>query len=202
MLYFAIDPVQAQKIFQSGFDRGIQLALDPETRLRQAFPRLTPGSYRTIDGSNGRYNCIAWAVGKRDKHWWPGQPGKSYWPPGIRADATLTAVIELFRSFGYEMCDTPAFERRFEKVAIFVKNHEVTHAARQLWNGKWSSKLGPWELIEHELDAVAGHVAQEYGDIERFMRRKRTISRIFWESLYNYAAARLEEQEKKGARSD
>jgi len=189
MLYFAIDPVQAQKIFQSGFSQAIRAALDPDTRLLNSFPQLTPGSYRKLGGPTAQYNCIAWAAGKIDEHWWPGQVPQSYWPPGIPADTSLNAFIHLFRSLEYDICDSSTFQRRYEKVAIFVKNQHVTHAARQVWSGRWTSKLGPWELIEHDLEAVAGI---EYGNVEQIMRRKRGLRRIFWEAVRHAAETKLE----------
>jgi hypothetical protein len=44
-----------------------------------------------------------------------------------------------------------------------------THAARQLPGGKWTSKLGKAEDIEHDItDAVAGGV---HGEVVVIMRR-------------------------------
>ena len=55
----------------------------------------------------------------------------------------------------------------FEKVAIYGFGFFYTHAARQLPNGKWSSKLGKAEDIEHDSpDDVAGGV---YGEVVLFM---------------------------------
>ena len=45
-----------------------------------------------------------------------------------------------------------------------------THAARQLPNGKWTSKLGRDIDIEHDsVDDIAGSV---YGEVLRLMRRQ------------------------------
>src|ERR1039458_7125107 len=183
---FAFDPHEAQRLFQAGYAQGIHvgfehgknLALDPDTRLQQWFPKLKPGAYRIIGSAHARYNCIAWAVGKRDAHWWPGQAPHSYWPSGIPTNSTLDAFVQLFRSIGYEACTDPRFERRYEQVAIFVKGQHVTHAARQLGNGKWSSKLGQWELIEHDLEALTGSSPTEYGDFQQIMRRNKGLVRM------------------------
>ena len=44
-----------------------------------------------------------------------------------------------------------------------------THVARQLTNGKWTSKLGRCEDIEHDTpDDVADGV---YGEVMQFMQR-------------------------------
>jgi hypothetical protein len=170
MIFYTIDPHEAQKIFQAGFRQGEQVAYDPDTRLQRLFPGLRPGTYKIIGSATVQYNCIAWAVGTRDVSWWPGTAPFGYWPPDVAVTETLDAFIQLFRSFGYETCTNSNFERRFEKVAIFVNCLNVTHAARQLGNGRWSSKIGSSELIEHDLGAIAGGI---YGDVQQIMQRKR-----------------------------
>ena len=84
-----------------------------------------------------------------------------------------------------------AFQRRYERIALFGKGPDATHAARQLGNGKWSSKLGAGERIEHELELVAGYSLDEYGDIQRFMRRPRPLSRMLLEPIYYFATDKL-----------
>lgn len=53
---------------------------------------------------------------------------------------------------------------------IYTKDGSPTHAARQLPNGKWSSKLGPDADISHEISALDGPC---YGGVEVVMRRGR-----------------------------
>jgi hypothetical protein len=177
------------EIFRAGFNHGQMIAFDPDARLQNLFPGLKPGTYKIIGSASVHYNCIAWAVGKRDAFWWPDKALKRYWPPDIPLADTLDAFVQLFRSLGYETCTNPSFERRFEKVAIFVKGQNVTHAARQLGNGRWSSKLGMSELIEHDLGAIAG---ETYGDVQQIMQRKRGFRRMFWEAIHYFSAAKLD----------
>jgi hypothetical protein len=49
---------------------------------------------------------------------------------------------------------------------------EPTHAARQLPNGKWTSKLGRWQDIEYELDGLVGKM---YGTVTVNQILKRAI---------------------------
>lgn len=53
--------------------------------------------------------------------------------------------------------------------------NEISHVARQLPDGRWTSKLGPDEDIEHnDLHALEGDVGVYplcYGVVIRFMRR-------------------------------
>jgi hypothetical protein len=138
--------------------------------LEALFPGLKPGQYRIIRTGDPRYNCIAWAVGRSDKWWWPIGAPMTFWPPGILRDTTPSAFIQLFGARGYEPCDNPSFVPEFEKVAIFAVHQEVKHAARQLSSGAWTSKLGALDLIEHELTALEG---THYGEVVQVMRRRR-----------------------------
>jgi hypothetical protein len=186
MPHFAVDPFQAA--LQAAFQQGVSVALDPDARLQAGFPGLRPGAYKIIGGPDGKYNCIAWAAGERDRHWWPGAAPQSYWPPNIPPYPTLDAFTQLFRSLGYEICTSDAFERRFEKIAIFADSSGVQHAARQRGNGRWSSKAGQWELFEHDLRAVECAV---YGTVVQIMQRKRTLGRMVWEAIYFLAEPRV-----------
>ena len=95
------------------------------------------------------------------------------WCPTRRS---LEAFVAAFESQGYEVCPDGQFEPGFEKVALFVTlsdggTMEPTHAAIQLGNGEWSSKLGPFEDIRHpDLESVSGPI---YGHPTKFLRRKR-----------------------------
>ena len=71
----------------------------------------------------------------------------------------------------YVRCDTPELEEGCEKIAIYAIVDKPTHVARQLPNGRWTSKLGGLKDIEHAtLDDLAGPI---YGYPALFMRRLR-----------------------------
>ena len=88
---------------------------------------------------------------------WPKTPGSlwvdgwSYWPDGIEHSEDVSFFIKAFEQKGYCVCDNSSFEDGFRKVALYVKKDttECTHAARQLSNGKWTSKLDPSYDICH-----------------------------------------------------
>lgn len=116
-----------------------------------------------------QYNCIAWAAGDATRWWWPDSWGEGYWPAGVDRVETLEAFVEAYRTLGYEPCVTSAHEDGFEKVAIYVDRDELPqHAARQLENGRWTSKLGELEDIEHTLEGLEG---AHYGRIAQVLRR-------------------------------
>jgi hypothetical protein len=131
------------------------------------FPRLTASNHRLTSPADANYNRIAWAAGDME-HWW--QPGL-YWPlAGPLDDFGIAALEQALRTLGYEDCGTnDHLESGFEKVAIYGNNLFYTHAAKQTANGKWSSKLGKAEDIEHDsADDVAGGL---YGEVVEILRR-------------------------------
>jgi hypothetical protein len=66
-------------------------------------------------------------------------------------------------------CDNETLELGVEKVALFADADSMPmHAARQLANGRWTSKLGFLEDIEHDLHDVSG---EAYGTIVVVLRR-------------------------------
>jgi hypothetical protein len=143
------------------------------------FPGLAvdPG-FEVTSPSDTRYNCIAWAADDTSRWWWPvpGQPvtrAGSYWPPGIQPTGTLADFRAAFETLGYQVCADASLEEGFEKVAIYVDAAaEPTHAARQLPDGSWTSKLGRAPDITHtDLDGVGG--TDGYGRVALIMRRER-----------------------------
>jgi hypothetical protein len=112
--------------------------------LEEVFPGLTAGGWRVTSSRDGDYNCIAWAAGDCHTWWWPGQDvSREYWPPGVPREHTRDAFVAAFVSLGYAVCAGADLEAGYERIALFAdSNGKPTHAARQLLNGRWSSKLG------------------------------------------------------------
>ena len=77
------------------------------------------------------------------------------------------------------MCSDGTPEDGFEKIAIYAtgpSNTKPSHAARQLANGKWTSKLGQVEDIEHDtVTAIEGPL---YGLVVRYLKRQLTSPTI------------------------
>ena len=130
------------------------------------FPRLTEHNHRVTSPATVDYNCIAWSA-QDVEHWW--QPGV-HWPVAVPNDEYGIGILErAFLSLGFEDCNDGSLESEFEKVALYGNSFFYTHSARQLPSGKWTSKLGRLEDIEHETpDDVAGGV---YGEVAQFMKR-------------------------------
>jgi hypothetical protein len=132
----------------------------------ELFPRLTRDNHRSVSPLSVGYNCVAWGVGDT-KRWW--QPGIYCPVEASRDDHGMGALQEAFKALGCKECPDGPFEPGFEKTALYGSRFMYTHAARQLPSGKWTSKLGKAEDIEHNrADDVGGGV---YGEVVAFMRR-------------------------------
>ena len=138
--------------------------------LQETFPGLIRGGYTITSPRAKGYNCIAWAAGDTANWWWPVLEGEeAFWPAGVARAETLVAFRDAFASLSYIECSSEELEPGFEKVALFANDERLPlHAARQLPAGRWTSKLGELEDIEHALHDLAGTV---YGSVVLVMKR-------------------------------
>ncbi len=136
--------------------------------IEEIFPSLQAIGYDITSPATKEYNCIAWAAGDSETWWWPNKD--CFWPYEIPQEESLDVFIKVYEALGYSLCDNDRYEEGVEKVAIYVDSEGIpTHAARQLNNGRWTSKLGKLEDIEHNtLEGLAGY---EYGTVAVIMKR-------------------------------
>lgn len=133
------------------------------------FPNAKNEGYDEISPQSKFYNCIAYAAGDTTRNWWPNNGPTGYWPKNVPQRETVYAFLELYRSLGYENCNDGQLENGFDKIAVYTLNNKVTHAALQLQNGNWTSKVGQNIDIEHNtLKALEGPF---YGQVVRFLKR-------------------------------
>jgi len=76
-----------------------------------------------------------------------------------------------FETLGYQLCKDGSLEKDVQKIAIFHLNNVPKHAAKQLPDGMWSSKLGNSFDISHTEFCLCGSVAKAYGQIAFYMSR-------------------------------
>jgi hypothetical protein len=93
-----------------------------------------------------------------------------YWPVEVTFDEYgIGALEQAFLALGFQKCPDGSPEPGFEKIALYGLGMIYTHVARQLPDGKWTSKLGSGEDIEHDTPQdVAGGL---YGEVAEFMKR-------------------------------
>jgi hypothetical protein len=134
------------------------------------FPHLKESNHRITSDGDVSYNCLSWAASETSRRWDP--TSGYYWPPGVPRQRTPEAFIKAYQTIGYIICNAAKLEAGFEKIAIYAdSNGRGTHAARQLVTGKWTSKLGDLEDIEHSsLKSLTG---PGYGSPVAYLKRKR-----------------------------
>jgi len=144
------------------------------------FPRLKEGVYSVTSCEDTQYNCVAWAASDI-VDWWEPVQGTHYgrpifWPTSRLLDYSVSNYTDAFATLGYEDSGNGYLEPGWEKIAILAEEcspgvYEVTHVARQVASGTWTSKLGSAEDIAHlNVTDVCG---PEYGAVVRFMKRRR-----------------------------
>lgn len=140
-------------------------------RLEADYPNLPVYGYKITSPDTIDYNCVAWAAEDDETWWWPDVQEQFYWPPDVPREETLEAFQKAYNNIGYEICQDDALETGFQKIAIYVTLSKVpTHVARQLPDGKWTSKLGSLEDIEHNnLQSLAGQPG--YGEVACIMKK-------------------------------
>ena len=138
-------------------------------RLAAAFPNLAHAGFEIVGQPSERYNCIAYAAADTSRWWWP--DGISYWPPWATRTESIASLKEVFAGQGYEVCDAGGGAAGDEKVALYEWNGKMQHAALQMPNGRWRSKMGQGPVIEHHNpDALSCGI---YGRATIIMRRAR-----------------------------
>jgi hypothetical protein len=134
--------------------------------------RFNNRDFRESSPEDDRYNCIAWAAGDTARFWWCVDSPFVYWPPTAPVEHTIAAFVAAFQTLGYEECGNGDLETGFIKVALYRDSSgKPTHAARQLPNGRWTSKLGRSFDVQHSLEEVEG---AKYGHVVKFMRKQRS----------------------------
>jgi hypothetical protein len=140
--------------------------------IERWFPRLVEEGFQITSPEDSNYNCFAWAAGEAARRWDPDQTDGRFWPTGVTRSLDLQSFVEVYSRIGFEPCTDGKLEDGYEKVSIYLNaSNEVEHAARQLSDGTWTSKLGDWEDIKHQTtEALEGRF---YGRVAAFLRRQR-----------------------------
>lgn len=152
-------------------------------RIKRVFENLKDGEFELTSPFDSKYNCIAHAAEKNDIWWWSVDKtlvgNDVFWFNNLSGEPTVENFTSVFSKLGYKPCENSELEGGFEKVAIYVSTKDeihapkgsVTHMARQLSNGKWTSKPGNDVDISHNtLQAVEGNV---YGIVKQILKRQK-----------------------------
>jgi hypothetical protein len=140
-------------------------------------PNLTDDVCVVTSPFDTTYNCIAYAAGDQSNWWWPSPD--DFWPASSPREVTVDAFVQAYGTCGYVQCDNGSVEADFEKVALYGKPlfaggaMAPTHAAKQLSDGRWASKLGRYEDVEHAtIEAVN---CASYGSVLCYLKRPKVV---------------------------
>jgi hypothetical protein len=134
------------------------------------FPHL--GRWVETSSATTDYNCYAFAVKDLDRWWDPLPAPGYYWPSGAPLNHQISTFIEIYKSYGYAPCADGALQHDVEKVVIYENaSGGCDHVARQLPDGRWTSKIGPDEDIAHETPESL--TSNSYGRPAHFMARRK-----------------------------
>jgi len=135
----------------------------------QQFPNSFFDPFLVTSTETPEYNCIAWAYEDMTRWYWPDPSNIYFWPDGIPREVNLNSFMQLFSSIRYEICENGEPEEGFCKIAIFIDPNGIpTHAARQLLNGFWTSKLGKYIDVQHTIQSI---IDGDYGAVGVYMKR-------------------------------
>ena len=138
--------------------------------LPKEFPNSSKDPFVITSPITNSYNCIAWAFGDTTKWYWPDDYFVGFWPQEINRECTLQSFINLYKLIGFEVCENEKFEEGFEKIVIFTDNNNIpTHAAKQINDSLWSSKLGGHHDVSHTKFSIEGC---NYCNYNIIMKRK------------------------------
>ena len=135
--------------------------------LIAAFPNLSDEDFEIVNPPSDLYNCISYVANDASQRWDPN--ADDYWPPWASRNDRIDSLKQVFAGMGYEECADSSLEAGYRKIALYDAGGTGKHAAVQMPNGRWRSKLGYGPVIEHHSpESLDGGL---YGNVHCFMRR-------------------------------
>ncbi len=147
------------------FEEGYEFGLTPEEIITTWSNLQEEINFIFTSKQTWDYNCVMWAL--HIDHIWKdfGYSDDGYLNP----DQTTTPYINFYKENGFVICENALLEDGFEKICIFSNRGNFSHVSRQLADGRWASKMGNYEDIEHSAVTDVGGVG--YGNPEFYMKR-------------------------------
>ena len=149
----------------------------PKKELRGLFPNIKRTRLDLTSEMDGNYNCAAWAIDD-DQRWYepygmilPTSTPEYHRPEGLPHNSKPETYVSFFELYGYELADDETLEDGYTKIALYVRDGEFRHVARQVSRHRWTSKVGEQEDIEHALRALEKDGPHAYGIVSIFMKK-------------------------------
>jgi hypothetical protein len=137
---------------------------------KKLFPLLT--NYDLIPNSESdSYNCISHTIHLKEDISWPIDT-RHYWP--TKRELTKESFDLFYEHHGFEKLSILDFtyNENYTKVVLYTNNNIPTHAAIQIDNTYWESKIGRLGIIRHDLFEIENDV---YGEITQIYRKRNIL---------------------------
>ena len=156
---------------------------------RKLFPLLT--DYELIQNSeNNKYNCVSHTLNIKDKWIWPYLEDEiyirkynSYWT--VKNEISKESFDEFYEYHGFEKLDLLDFfyDPKYIKVALYTNKGIPTHAAIQVDEFFWESKIGELGIIKHDLFEIEDDV---YGKVTQIYKKPKPINESIILKYYQF----------------
>ncbi len=132
-------------------------------------------NFRLVSPFSFQYNCIAFAMGMKDR-WVDHEDIPWHWWPPVERGSSVKHLENAFRYFGFEYCGMDdEIDERYDKIVLYQLLDDWTHAARVIENGIYHSKFGESYDGYHSSGDV---LAAQYGRVCLVMRRLKSDAHL------------------------
>lgn len=148
---------------------------------RKLFPLLT--DYELIPNSESmEYNCISHTLNINNDISWPFD-NNNYWP--VSRNLTKESFDKFYEFHGFEKMNLLDFsyDSKYIKVALYTNKGIPTHAAIQVDEFFWESKIGELGIIKHDLFEIEDNV---YGEVAQIYRKLKTTNESIILKYYQF----------------
>ena len=111
------------------------------------------------------YNCVGYSLEINE---FVSHHIGRYWIDSIERSGSINNLIKVFEYFGFERSDS-SVEEGYKKIVIYGNRGFASHAAIQLDDIWYQSKMGEYEICKHKLEAIEGIL---YGYPKVWMKKK------------------------------
>ena len=118
-----------------------------------------------VNSQDDNFNCIGYALSINE---FVSYHISRYWIDSVPRNASIINLVKIFEHFGFERCNS-LVETGYKKIVIYGNHGISKHAAIQLDNIWYESKMGSYEICKHTLEAIEGAL---YGYPKVWMRKK------------------------------
>lgn len=155
--------------------------MESKEYYKKLFPLLL--NFELIPNSESiEYNCISHTLNIDNDICWP-YDENNYWP--VKRELNKESFDSFYEYHGFEKIDFLDFsyDPKYIKVALYCKKGIPTHAAIQINENFWESKVGELGIIKHDLFEIEN---ETYGEATQIYRKLKSVNERRILSFYDF----------------